>query len=437
MLFLIVVLQTVVYAITTLFLRNKIQRLALLLCNIAFFLYSCFGIATYQLEEKYYFSYLACMITFNIVFTVGDKLCVATAKERIIDNVIYGCKSDYTLQSCAQYLKWVTIVYFVARIAWLIYPEFNLKYIFAAPNFIYRNSLEAANLSVSNPLGKIFSTLTTITLPFALIYIRRSENKKHIIWFFIFDTYAQYLMGRASIGRLSIIKNILVVCLVFYITETNRRKKRRNVRLSAVAILLSFMIYLVMENWRNGNSMSFLDAGIGESIKHFVDSELFYPRHYPLADSLHDQGVYPAIIFWAWLFTLPIPKVIFNLPFIDSYASVIYRVFTYYYWGGHWGNESGYAGMLLSVMGDGILVYGVNFAFVLVIPFALFIGLFLRYLLKLKGGEIMYCTTLFYFVVSFRPGVQYALQYVNAFVGMLLIIFAFRLFTKENNYLKR
>lgn len=412
--------------------RDRMQRLSLLLCDIAFFMYSCFGIATYELENKYYYSFILCIITFNICFIIGDKLCISTAKERIVDDIKYGCKSDYTLQRCAQYLRWVTVIYFVARIVWLIYPEFNLKYIFAAPNFIYRNSLEAANLSVSNPLGKLLSTFTTITMPFALIYIRRSESKKNIILFFVFDTYAQYLMGRASIGRLSLIRNVLVICLSLYLIEKNRAKKRRYVRISIIAVLLSFMIYIILENWRNGNNVGFLDFSIGDAVKHFVDSELMYPRNYPLAQSLHEQGVYPPIIFWAWLFTLPIPKSIFHLSFIDSYASIIYRVFTYYYWGGHWGNERGFAGMLLSVMGDGILVYGTTYAFILVIPFALFIGYFLRYLKKIKGAEIMYSTALFYFCVSFRPGVQYGLTYINTFVGMMIIIIGFRIFTKEN-----
>lgn len=434
MVFLVIITQVIGCLIGTAMLKNKIQCIALILFNVAFYLYSCFGITTYNLDPQFYYCFIKCVLTLDVFFIAGDKLCCLIAKETTIGGNTYGCKSDYIIQTKTQYLKWITIIYFVARIAWLFYPEFNLKYAFQAPNFLYRNSLEAANLSVSNPLGKIFSTLTTITLPFSMIYIRKSGNKKHLMYFFIFDTYVQYLMGRASIGRLSIIKNILVVCLVLYITEENKKKKRKYITISAISVVLSIIIYLVMENWRNGVSISFFDVSIGESIKHFVDSELFYPSHYNLANSLHGRNVYPASIFWIWLLTLPIPKTIFNLSMVDSYSSIIYRVYTYYYWGGHWGNERGYAGMLLSVMGDGILVYGTDYAFIIVIPFALFIGFFLRFLLKIRNCEIMYCTALFYFFVSFRPGVQYALQYINTFVGMIIIILMFKILKpKENN----
>ncbi len=431
MLLIVVFLQVVVCAIIALSLKNRLQAFALIIFNGAFFLYSCLGIETYKLGNEYYLSYIVCMITLNVFFSIGDRLCCSIVKERIYGEIRYGSYSDYIIQEYKMYLKWITVIYFIARIGWLVYPEFNLKYIFSASNFLYSSSLEATNLSVAKPIGKIFSTLTTVTLPFVMMYISRNNKKIYIILFFLFETYADYLMGHGSIGRLSVIKNILVVCMAFYFTETNRRKKYRYARLLVVAVFLSFVIYFVIENWRSGHSISFFDVSIGESIKHFIDSEFYYPKHYPLADLLHKKGVYPAIVFWGWLLTLPIPKVIFKIPFVDPYASIIYRVFTYYYWGGHWGHERGYAGMLLSVMGDGILVYGIKYAFILIIPFALFIGFFLRYLLKIKEGTLVYCTALFHFFVSFRPGVQYALQYLNIFTGMLIIIAFLRLFMKK------
>ncbi len=431
MLFIIVILQAIIYAVTCIFLKDKIQKISLLICNIAFFLYSCVGIASYQLAEEYYTCYMECAFTFNIFFIIGDIICCWLARPIVVNGVTYGSQSDYILTNFSIYLKFITLIYFAARILWLIYPEFYLKYMFAAPNFIYRNALDAATQSVANPVGKLLSTLTTITLPFALIYIRRTGKKMNIIYFFLFDLYAQYLIGRASIGRLAIIRAILITCFVFYLIEPNKKKRVKYITFSAIAILFSFIIYMVMENWRNGNNIGIFDVGLGEAITHFIDSELYYPSHYPLANALHSSAVYPALTFWAWLFTMPIPKLIFNVAIVDPYASVIYRVFTYYYWGGHWGNEHGYAGMLLSVMGDGILVYGVNFAFILVIPFAFFIGFFLQYLLKIKYSEIMYCSTLFFFFVSFRPGVQYALQNVNTFVGMIMIIIFFRFLIKS------
>ena len=204
-----------------------------------------------------------------------------------------------------------------------------------------------------------------------------------------------------------------------------------------MAIAISFVIYLLLENWRSGINTSVFDIRIKEAIDHFFDSEFNYPKHYDYAATLAEQKVYNSSVFWLWLITLPIPKAIINVPFVDSYTSIIYRVYTYYYWGGHWGREAGYSGQLLSVMGDGIFVFGERFAFIIIIPFGLFIGFFLSYLLKIGNSEVIYSWSLFYFFVSFRPGVQYALQYVNTFVGMCLIIICLKYLSGEYSHKKQ
>lgn len=420
-------LQVFICFLFSVALKNHIQTIALVLCNIAFYFYSCFGIITYDLEDEYYFSYLSCVIVFNLFFFAGDYFAGKICHEQIIDNSRFRSKSDYILHETFGYLKVITILYLIIRIGWLFYPEMNIKYLFVRPNFIYENTLVAANVSVSNPIGKVFSTFTTITLPFVLIYLSKYNKRKWIVYFLLFDLLASYLMGRASIGRLTIIRSILVICMYFYLTEISHIKRRKYIYIFSIGIVISFIVYYLLENWRNGNMVSVFDLGIIDSIKHFVDSELFYPKHYPLAKLLHEQGVYSPKTFWLWLVTLPIPKTIINLSSVNPYTSIIYRVFTYYYWGGHWGDATNYAGMLLSVLGDGIMVYGTTLAFIIVIPFALFIGFFLKYLRTIHGAEAFYCYALFYFVVSFRPGVQYALQYVNTFVGMLAIILLFKI----------
>lgn len=431
MIVVVIMIQFVSCYIAYKVLQSFMLRISLLCINVAFFMYSCFGIAYYNLSEKYYYVYIGCMITLNICYIVGTMILNRISRAIIVNEKTYMSPSDYTIQRSAFYLKWLTVLYFVIRFLWLLYPEFNLKYIFAVPNFIYKNTLEATSDSIADPVGKLFSTLTTILLPFVLIYLFRERNKKNVIVFSLVDTYIQYLMGRASVGRLVIIKNIIVICLVFYFTEKNKNKRRRYIFLLFFASLLCIIIYLLLENWRNGVNTSIFDISIKDAIDHFVDSEFYYPKHYPLASELYLQGAFDSKVFWLWLITLPVPKLLFSIPVVDSYRSIIYRVFTYFYWGGHWGNESGYAGMLLSSMGDGIFVYGERFAFILFIPLGLFIGYYLCYLNRIKNSEIVFCYTVFNFVVSFRPGVQYALQHINTLVGIIIVIFGLRIINGE------
>ena len=132
--------------------------------------------------------------------------------------------------------------------------------------------------------------------------------------------------------------------------------------------------------------------------------------------------------FWGWLLTLPIPKVIFKIPcrpICIYYLQSIYVLLL----GWTLGHERGYAGMLgLSWrwnigIWDKICIHS-DYSICLFIGFSLDI-------FKIEEGTLVYCTALFHFFVSFRPGVQYALQYLNIFTGMLIIIASFRLFMKK------
>lgn len=430
MIVLIVLLQFIVCAVTLYKLRSRAQRFALLLCNLSFFCYSCLGIAMFDLEQKYYFSYGLAMLAFNLFFLLGDAFCRTVYPKKEINGQEYGSSIDYYIHSRSHYLKFFAFIYLALRVAALLYPEFYLKYLFQPPNFRYQHLLEAINDNYSTTFGHLLSTATTITMPFAYIYLRK-QKPKYIIWFSVFDLVAQYLVGRGSIGRLAIIRNILVVCLAYYLLAKDARQRRRVIRITAVAGVVSLMLYFVMENLRGGSVVSVSDVSLFGVIRHFIESEFYYPTNYDLAEILYQQEAYLPSTFWLWLITLPIPKVIFSLSSVDPTTSVIYKVFTYYYWGGHWSDGVNYAGILTSVLGDGIMVYGVYGAFILIIPFAFFIGFFLKFIEKLKDSEFLYCTILFYFFVSFRPGVQYALQHVNTFVGILLVVLLFKLFSHE------
>ena len=211
------------------------------------------------------------------------------------------------------------------------------------------------------------------------------------------------------------------MCMLFYARSKSLRDKRKYRIVFVFVGILCFMLYVYMQYLRSGLTISFSSINPINAIKAFCESEFFYPRNYPMANSLFEENAYPAGKFWLWLFTLPIPKSIFSIPGVDTTTSIIYRVFSYYYFGGHWYYEEGVGGMLISVLGDGIMLYGKYFAFIIMIPFAFFLAYYLSFLRRLKYGRLLYFTTLFQFVVSFRPGVQYGLTKINTYVAILLV----------------
>lgn len=439
-----VFLNIVVVLLTCLSEKNKVTRVTYLAFNLAFFCYSCIGIYTNNIDESFYVSYIVSMITMNVFFVIGNHTYNAIYEKRTLSGV-NGITVRYnnstnkidrindTLTQKSSIIRVLAIVYILIRASELFYPEFSLKYLFTGPNLLYGNLLETTRANYHTIFGHLLSTIKTLLLPFAYMYISTKSNKI-VLCYFAFDLICVYLTGHASIGRLTVIQVLIVMSLFFYSKSKNQAERARNRIIVIVVCILSFMIYVFLQNIRSGNVISFSSINPIEAIKSFAKSEFFYPRNYPMAQELYEKGAYKSSTFWLWLITLPIPKAFLTIPGVDETTSAIYRVFSYYYFGGHWYYEPGIGGMLISVLGDGIMVYGKYLSFIIMIPFAFFLSFYLSFLRRLKYGKLLYYTTFFQFVVSFRPGVQYALTKINSFVAIVLIIFLIRRIRTNSKY---
>lgn len=441
MLLITILIQLITIFFLCLYFKDKVLKITFCIFNIAFFLYSGLGIYNYDLADKYYVSYIVATITLNVCFVLGHKLYCLIFERKKVQSGVASTKMEGTnllLEKKADWLKLFFYFYLFLRIFGLFYPEFYLKYLFAGPNFIYSNLLEATNESYNTTLGHLLSTLKTILLPFAYIYLSKCSNKA-VIGFFVFDVLASYLAGRASVSRLAIIQALITVCLIIYGRSKTKKQKRNRLILLVGAIIFSFVIYVFILNLRNGEEVSIFSINPMQAIKDFVQSEFFYPRNYPLADKLSQVNAYDPKKFWLWLVTLPIPKMFFSIPGVDTTTSIIYRVFSYHYFGGYWYYEQNVGGMLLSLLGDGIMVYGWKGAFIIIIPFALFVSFFISYIRNIKNGEILYYYALFKIVVTFRPGVQYALTMINTFISILVILLILKIFKdiKVSDFFKK
>ena len=296
MIYLILLLQVITCLVVSKIVKNKAISLSVLLCNVSLFMYSCFGIDRFDIDTKYYGTYLTCMLTFNFCFILGNCFCNFVHSKKTVHGVTYGCSIDYFFHKYNNYVKYVAYLYFAIRVIQLFYPEFFLKYLFQGPNFIYSNLLEALRESTDTTFGHILATLSTITLPFAYLYLQKMGTRRIII-FLIFDLIAQYLTGRGSIGRLAIIRNILIVCLVLYISANTKSSRRKIVLCSSIASILCVCLYVIMEYMRNGQSIASSNLNLIQIINYYFDGEFFYPKHYPLAEQLSKQNAYPPIVF--------------------------------------------------------------------------------------------------------------------------------------------
>ncbi len=429
MIIFVIILNIVTILLACKHFEKSILRYSIILFNCAFFCYSCLGISTYSLDEGYYLSYCLSMFTMNLFFVVGNIFY----KRLFCNKMNLMDKVNNTITRHSSIVRLIAIIYFLLKVILLVYPENLLVYLFSGPNFIYGDMLTAIRASYNTTFGHLMSTVETILLPFAYLYLS-SKKTSLVVVYFTFDCICTYLEGHGAIGRLSIISTLIIMCcLMFQRTKTKKEKKIVTIACSAVAVGC-FVIYVFLEGLRSGVDLNIFSIKIGDAIKSFADSEFNYPKNYALAEKLHDRGVYKSSTFWLWLITLPIPKSFITIPGVDTTNSIIYRVFSYYFFGSKWYFESGVGGVLLSVLGDGIMVYGRTYAFILMIPFAFFIMFFLSFLADLKNGKLLLASTIVYFFVSYRPGVQYGLTQYATFVSFIVIIVILSLFKNNSKY---
>lgn len=429
MIIFVIILNIVTLLLTCKHFKKSILKYAIILFNVAFFCYSCLGIFTYSLDEGYYLSYCLTMFTMNICFVIGNDFYkrVFCNRSKLMATV------NNTVARHSSIIRIFAIIYFLLKVILLVYPENLLVYLFSGPNFIYGDMLTAIRESYNTTFGHLMSTVETILLPFAYMYLS-SKKTSVVVAYFAFDCVCTYLEGHGAIGRLSIISTLIIICcLLFQRAKTQQEKRVITIVCSAIA-LGCFVIYVFLEGLRSGVELSISSIKIGDAIKSFADSEFNYPNNYALAEKLHSRGVYKSATFWLWLITLPIPKSFITIPGVDTTNSIIYRVFSYYYFGKKWYFESGVGGVLLSVLGDGIMVYGRYLAFIIMIPFAFFIMFYLSFLADLKNGKLLLASTMIYFFVSYRPGVQYGLTQYATFVSFIVIIVFLRFFKNDSKY---
>ncbi len=426
MIIVVLLLNFAIYWMTQKKIEDKTLKFTFGVFNVAFFCYSCVGIFTYRLDYTYYISYLFGAVALNFGFGFGNKIYNRRYEVSKNDYLSRMGSINETLTKKNDVVGLLAFIYIAIRIINLVYPTNYLPYLFQAPTFVYDDMLlELSREAGSSTFNHLLSTLKTVLLPFMLIYLSQ-KPLKNVIAYYIFDIICVYMMGMGFIGRLSIIQPIITVCLFCYFKAVTKREKRIARIVFVAGCCVSLMVYAFVSSARATGQAEFGSVNLIESIKSFANSEFFYPRNYELASVLHEEGAYQNWKFWWWLITLPIPKIGFAMPGVDSTTSIIYRVFSYNYFGGHWYYEAGVGGMLISVLGDGIMMYGKWLAFIPIIPFGMFIGFFMSYLNKIKGGTLLMIATLFYFVVSFRPGLQYGFTRINVFVAMSVILFVLK-----------
>lgn len=396
--------------------KNRIWKLIITITNIFYFLYSGLGIITLSLDIKYILAFLISLFAMNIAIYIGWKFVFFLQKTK--DNS--GTNIDTIIYRNKHWVRILFYLYLIVIVVFTIYPENKLIYIFKIPNFNIDDALDLNVESLNNTITQIFNLLKMFLYPFALVYIYITGKKRNLYFFLFFDFYIKYIGNYAILGRRSIIELIIFILLIKFLEIKSTKQIIKLGVISILSLVVIVFLYSSIGVIRSGGQFNFNDYNYINSLLELIKSEFSYPKHYKLAEELYLIKAYNPATFFYWLFTLPIPKVLISLPNYDSVRMIIYRVFSYHYFGIWWGEGAG--GVLPSMLGEGIMLYGLYLSFIHLFICGLFIGFFTSFLQRNRVFTYYMVTVLIYYPASFRAGSQYLFTRLNYFVAIVLIL---------------
>lgn len=394
--------------------KNTTWKMTILFCNIGFYFYSGLGIAYVESTNDFVSAYVIADLVLNLGIWFGwnliRKIYIQQGSPSLYFSISNFIKKNISI------LKFITYSYYVIVLFFLIYPENKLKYLFTGPNI---NVLFAIDMQYSNNnFQHLLSNVKMFAIPFVIAYFYSKNKKRYLVLYVFLDLMITFLNNSGYLGRRDIIIAVLLLSIYFYSLQKDKRLKNRIIFFTCLSAIPMLWFYTIFKYLRSGISVNIFDFSIIDIFSEFLADEASYPKHYDFALLLNKWQVYSPNTFWFWLFTLPIPKAFVTIPGYDTKTTIIYRVFSYHFFGGLWGDQ-GVGGVLPSILGEGIMLFGKDLSFIIMIPVALFIGLFMKFLSNIPELSFYKYTMLMTFLLGFRAGSQYILANINIFIMLL------------------
>lgn len=392
--------------------RLKDKRLkimfALLCCSV--FLYSGYGIAFPEVDDRYllyYFIFIAC---FSIpVLLLRDKGLVLETQ--------MSSRLDLFFETHMGFLKKCSYAYLLCLFIPLVYPEFKLL------DFIhngFNGLIGFYDLRVqyqSNTLINVIDTLKVFLCPFFYIYLTEVKEVKPFsrqpVCLFLLSILFEY-MRYSYMGRYQMVINALLLFFILSCAKGysfNINFKQLAYIVGGVVLAIPFLYAFTFI--RQGNAVENA-GGFVETVKMLINSEAYYPIYYDHILTSPNLKSQTPMTFILWLLFLPIPSVIWpGKPTLQSDA------FTYSLSGLHYG-EYGYSSYLPSVMGESFIYFGIDFFWVQAIIMATIMIMLFHYLLKHRSTNLLLLYLIVYVLSIGRGG---AASYMSTLIFGVLPIY--------------
>ena len=406
--------------------------------------YSGIGIAQDVVDKTYIPIFFIFMIFEGIGLFLGFK--VFKPKGEPTDIFTPLARSN-KIMNAAAILYWAIIVFL------LVYPTNHLFDFFT---FSIKTDIsgvfETRAAKRTNSIVYVLGLFSTILSVFYYMFLA-SKTKKIIIPLLLLEDYC-FTVTNGYIGRTELMMLLIRITLVLIIfdpirynvnhsvkkelddrndhnekaSNTDRNKLRRLLFLFLFLLVGFFLFvpFLVSYQFtRKGGE--YTETGYLAYLQFIFENEVFYPIFYENTESLKGIIITP-LQYLYWFLTLPFPKELVSLPKSIAINNIVSEELTGVLMG-----ESNYVILLISLLGEGILLWGKYLCFIhgLFVGFVWgSIGSYISRYKELVIFQIFFITKTFNMI---RGGSQGSISFmVNCFIPFFVISFVlYNLFYKK------
>lgn len=399
-------LQLLIYIFV---LKNKpLDKAILVLSLFCPLMFSGLGIIS-----KNYFDnidYLPSFLLFNITIFIGIFLCI---QRDTSNNMEISEGKNKLFEQNTIIFKLLGMICLAAQVSTLIYPDFRLIELFYLPDMKFDGAVFQNRIDTdSNNISWLMERIELITYPFFFIWLYTLRKKPLVFMFiYIFFNYIDVVKNQ-YISRSAIA--VILIFVWFYLYE----EKIINRNFLKLILVCFFVISLPA-------SYIFFYQRIGVDVSFELSNYWFFARDLMISESYGQQfldtssSMSEQHSFWGLILS-SILSPFFFLP--DINFPVLSYAFTEKVIGVEYGGKDYYI-MLPGAFGEGLMIFGKNFAWI----YGIFIGLFAGYFYRKLSYYPFLKFWLIYFVLdyarAFRGGIQtFVIATMNSLILLVIIL---------------
>lgn len=406
----IVCLGVLVYFVAR---RNSVHMYMLYLFLAGFTIYSGIGIVLYRNDKQ--IVYLMNFVLFCLSFIAMGVYSIHHRPSNALyslKKVIYRQKLILNVLAMG-YLLTFLYPFFVESIGFS--DLFNVRMLFveyAATPFALRLARRADPLYVI-----ITNQVKSITAPFFYLYLFRLRKRPVVFCFvFLIPIYLQ-LIADGYMSRNNLAVN--AAFLVMYLIMEGYLSKKLAIIIGICFTPIVLSVFTMLANVRQGGTLAFSFGSIIENIQSLIASECSYPIYYDYCASM--TSVSQTINFFIYIAVICIPSALYS--FIGIKVPNLAYSFTEAILGMKYGAKDYYI-LLPSVLGEAIILFGSEFAWIYGFFYGLLAFWFLRVLSSQEELKFLRLSFMLDFFRQFRGGSQYVLSsWLTKLLPMIVIIY--------------